>query len=75
MQAELSLKGAVNRIEGPLLFLKREVQVGLNAAVIFDSSCQPGGMPADCSGGDADLGTPNQDFGGPGAGIARAITE
>ena len=33
MQAELSLKGAINRIEGPLLFLQRDVQVGLNAAV------------------------------------------
>ena len=33
MQAELSLKDAINRIEGPLLFLQRDVQVGLNAAV------------------------------------------
>jgi len=33
VQAELSLKGAINRIEGPLLFLQRDVQVGLNAAV------------------------------------------
>ncbi len=32
-------------------------------AMIFDTAC-PGG----CSGGDRDLGTPNQDFGGPGIG-------
>ena len=41
---------------------------GTNAAVIFDSSCAPGGVPADCSGNDTDLGTPNQNFGGPGVG-------
>jgi hypothetical protein len=28
---------------------------GTNAAMIFDSTCQPGGTPADCSGGDDDL--------------------
>jgi hypothetical protein len=43
-----------------------------NAAVIFDSSCSPGGVPTDCSGEDADLGTPNQDFGGPGVGDGGA---
>jgi hypothetical protein len=35
-----------------------------NAAVVFDSSC-PGGV---CSGGDQDLGSPNESFGGPGQG-------
>ena len=39
-----------------------------NAAIIFDSSCPPRGRPADCSGDDADLGTPNEAFGGPGRG-------
>ncbi|MEE8310941.1 MAG: hypothetical protein V3R77_01705, partial [Candidatus Binatia bacterium] len=34
-----------------------------NAAVIYDSSCSGG-----CSGGDDDLGTPNELFGGPGHG-------
>jgi len=34
-----------------------------NAALIYDSRC-PGG----CSGGDTDLGSPNEDFGGPGMG-------
>ena len=34
-----------------------------NAAIVYDSSC-PGG----CSGGDEDLGTPNETFGGPGIG-------
>ncbi|TFH25223.1 MAG: hypothetical protein E4H03_01420 [Myxococcales bacterium] len=34
-----------------------------NAAIIYDSSCSGG-----CSGGDDDLGTPNQLFGGPGHG-------
>lgn len=43
-----------------------------NAAMIFDSSCPPGGIPTDCSGGDLDLGTPNQAFGGPGVGAAGA---
>lgn len=42
---------------------------GTNAAVIFDSSCPPDGKPANCSGGDPDLGTPNQAHGGPGVGI------
>jgi len=36
--------------------------VGTNTAMIFDSS-----MP---TGGDPDLGTPNEDFGGPGIGVA-----
>ena len=40
--------------------------VGTNAAVVYDSACPPGGTPADCSGEDVDLGTPNEDFGGPG---------
>lgn len=43
--------------------------VGTNAAIVFDSSCAPGGIPQDCTGGDFDLGTPNEDFGGPGVGI------
>ncbi len=33
MQADLVIEGAARRIEGPLLFLKRTVKVGLNAAV------------------------------------------
>jgi hypothetical protein len=33
------------------------------AAIVYDSACTGG-----CTGGDADLGTPNQAFGGPGAG-------
>jgi hypothetical protein len=33
MFADLLLEGAVTRIEGPLLFAKREARVGLNAAV------------------------------------------
>ena len=41
---------------------------GVNAAVIFDSACNGG-----CSGGDADLGTPNIDFGGPGSGAGGAL--
>jgi len=36
----------------------------VNAALIYDSSCSAGF----CSGGDYDLGTPNQDFAGPGIG-------
>ncbi len=35
---------------------------GQNAAMIFDSSCAPGFTAASCSGGDKDLGTPNQAF-------------
>jgi len=35
-----------------------------NAALIFDSSCKDG-----CSGADDDLGSPNEDFDGPGVGI------
>ena len=38
----------------------------VNAALIYDSSCPPGGTPQDCSGDDSDLGTPNVAFGGPG---------
>ena len=41
---------------------------GTNAAMIYDSDCPPG-APTDCSGGDWDLGTPNETFGGPGRGI------
>ncbi len=37
-------------------------------AMIYDSACLPSGAPSGCSGGDKDLGTPNQDFGGPGVG-------
>ena len=43
---------------------------GTNAAVIFDSSC-PGG---NCSGADYDLGTPNEDFGGPGRGSGGEVS-
>ena len=39
-----------------------------NRAMVFDSACPPGGVPTDCSGGDFDLGTPNEAFGGPGVG-------
>ena len=42
--------------------------VNVNAALVFDSSCDPGGLPTDCSGDDPDLGTPNEAFGGPGVG-------
>lgn len=31
---------------------------GINAAMIFDATCSPGGTPADCSGGDDDLFNP-----------------
>ncbi len=31
---------------------------GVNAAMIFDATCSPGGTPADCSGGDDDLFNP-----------------
>lgn len=43
---------------------------GTNAAVIFDSSC-PGGI---CSGEDYDLGTPNENFGGPGRGAGGEVS-
>ncbi len=33
MRAEVSLTGAANRLEGPLLYLNRNVDVGLNQAV------------------------------------------
>ena len=36
------------------------------AAIVYASDCPPGGTPADCSGGDDDLGTPNECVGGPG---------
>ena len=36
---------------------------GMNAAVIYDSACEGG-----CTGKGADLGTPNESFGGPGIG-------
>ena len=42
--------------------------VGTNAAVVYDSDCLPSNGPADCSGEDADLGSPNDEFGGPGIG-------
>ncbi len=42
----------------------------INAAVVFDTSC-PGG----CSGGDDDLGTPNQMYGGPGVSRGGASAE
>ncbi len=48
------------------------LRTGTNAAVVFDSSCPPSGLPRDCSGNDADLGTPNQEFGGPGRGVGGA---
>ena len=35
----------------------------VNSAVIFDSDCDP-----NCTGGDKDLGSPNETFGGPGEG-------
>ncbi len=38
---------------------------GDNAAVIYDSACSSGS----CSGGDDDLGTPNETFDGPGIGV------
>jgi hypothetical protein len=46
--------------------------VNVNAAVVFDSDC-PHTPPVRCSGSDGhnagkDLGTPNEDFGGPGIG-------
>jgi hypothetical protein len=40
----------------------------VNAAIVFDSECPASGTPADCSGEDPDLGTPNEAFGGPGLG-------
>jgi len=36
MQPDLLLEGAVTRIEGPLLFARREARVGLNSAVEID---------------------------------------
>ena len=43
MQADIYAKGTGTRIEGPLLFLKRTVNVGLNEAVTVESST--GGAP------------------------------
>ena len=37
-----------------------------NQAIVFASDCPAGGTPADCSGNDDDLGTPNECVGGPG---------
>jgi hypothetical protein len=42
-----------------------EILPGMNAALIYDSSCAGGS----CSGGDDDLGTPNETFAGPGIGV------
>ena len=39
-----------------------------NAAIVFDSACLPGGDPDDCTGDDADLGTPNETCPGNGPG-------
>jgi hypothetical protein len=46
----------------------------INAAVVFDSACPPGGMSRDCTGEDTDLGTPNEAFGGPGVGRGGAAS-
>jgi hypothetical protein len=46
----------------------------INAAIVFDSACPPGGMPRDCTGEDIDLGTPNEAFGGPGVGMGGATS-
>jgi cysteine-rich repeat protein len=46
---------------------------GDNAAMIYDSSCPPGSIRQDCSGGDPDLGTPNETFGGPGRGAGGEL--
>ncbi|MCI5065572.1 hypothetical protein MRY87_07605 [bacterium] len=40
--------------------------------IIFDSSCGGSSNPADCSGGDPDLGSPNEIYGGPGRGVGGA---
>lgn len=50
------------------------LSMGINAAVVFDSACPPGGLPRDCTGGDSDLGTPNEAFGGPGVGSGGATS-
>jgi hypothetical protein len=47
--------------------------VAVNAAVVFDSSCPPGGVSTDCAGQDTDLGTPNETFGGPGVGTGGEV--
>jgi len=47
---------------------------GVNAALLYDSSCSKldwRGLPQ-CTGRDTDLGTPNEDFGGPGIGEGGA---
>ena len=56
------------RVHGTSPLLSRHI----NAAVIFDSACPPGGIPEDCTGEDTDLGTPNEAFGGPGVGSGGA---
>lgn len=38
--------------------LNPNLGAGVNAAMIFDATCSPGGTPADCSGGDDDLFNP-----------------
>ena len=38
MQADIFARGTATRIEGPLLFLKRTINVGLNEAVTVESS-------------------------------------
>lgn len=50
------------------------LSTGINAAVVFDSACPPSGIPRDCTGGDSDLGTPNEAFGGPGVGSGGATS-
>ncbi len=40
MRAEVYAMGAATRIEGPLLFLKRTVDVGLNEAVEYHVALQ-----------------------------------
>jgi FG-GAP repeat len=55
-------------VQGINLLLSKNI----NAAVVFDSACPPGGRPRDCTGEDIDLGTPNEAFGGPGVGRGGA---
>jgi hypothetical protein len=43
-----------------------------NTAIIYDSDCPPGGVASDCTGEDIDLGSPNENFGGPGVGVGGA---
>ena len=60
-----------NRGSGPVFVQGTNplLSSSINAAVVFDSACPPGGMPGDCTGEDMDLGTPNEAFGGPGVGV------